>query len=415
MKNKNSLFFYKKLFESTPYDNIPIVSNLKKDIFYLPRIVYKKKITTIFVIYSLIRCLFLKKNKFLFFNHSARFIKKTDLSKIPLYLNEQVFDPQHFYYIDDNQEKINTYIGPSSILNSAKINEFVSLAIIPFRMLNKIKKSNIDSKDIFYSYNVKLWILIFKILQPKKILMVVWYGKPWIIEAAKILSIKVIDLQHGILYKEHKFYNLNNFEDKALLKKIIPDQCWVYGEYWKKQLINAGWEEKNLQILGYYLNLPQDSKKYNNARPYILYTTSCSQNKQEILIHINSILSQVKNRNMTIIIAPHPQENPDDYQGILSDLVSLSSKDSYNLLKNCYVHISTFSTLLWEGLYFKKSTYILSYEIHSKSFDILIDLVEKGLARSLSSGQFPEKFHFPNNSNTLEYFSSVTKKSISSI
>lgn len=401
MTNKDYLFFYNKLFESTPYDNQKKIKT-KKPLFLFHCVLNKLKISSI-VIYSFLSCFFLKKNKILFFNHTNRFRKGNNLNKLPLYFNNAIFNIDAFYVIDDNSEKIMNYDGPKAILNSKKISEFISLLTIPIRILKKLKFFDNDNKSLVFFYNVYCWTLIFKILQPKKILMVVWYGKPWIIFAAKQLSIPVIDLQHGILHQDHKFYNLKNCKDTSVLKNIMPDQCWVYGAYWKNQLIKAGWEEKDLKVFGYYLNVRLDNSNVAYP-PYILYTTSCAQNKIDVLAHINSIIDEVKMRKMKIIIAPHPNEDRDDYKEILSDIINLSEKDSYELLKFCYSHISTFSTLLWEGLYFNKPTYILGLDPYVSQLKIFNDLIENGLARPILEAQFPELYPPDSKLKISEYF-----------
>lgn len=401
MTNKDNLFFYNKLFESTPYDNQKKLKT-KRPIFFFHYAFNKIKISSV-VIYSILSCFFLKKNKILFFNHTNRFRKANDYNKYPLYFNNAIFNIDELYVIDDNSEKIKHYEGPRAILNSTKISEFISLLTFPIRIVKRLKFFDHDNKSLMFFYNVYCWTLIFKILQPKKILMVVWYGKPWVISAAKKLSIQVIDLQHGILHQEHRFYNLKNCHDKSVLKNIIPDQCWVYGAYWKNQLIKAGWEEKDLKIFGYYLNVPLGNSNVSFP-PYILYTTSCAQNKTDVLAHINSIIDEVKKRKMKIIIAPHPNEDRDDYKEILSDIINLSEKDSYELLKFCYSHISTFSTLLWEGLYFKKPTYILGLDSYVSQIKIFNDLIDNGLAKPIFEAQFPELYTPDSNLKISEYF-----------
>lgn len=392
---KINLHFYQKLFESNPTFDQGVSSEVKEP--------YYNKIRDLFTaLYLIFKCFFLKKNKTLFFNHTQRVRKNSPLVRSSLYLNKAIFNKTDFYYIDQNIKKISHYNGPKAILDIATIDRLVSILLIPERIFNKFKNKKKQKSELFFYYSFYVWLFILKRLKPKKIIMIVWYAYQPIICAAKELSIPVIDLQHGIIYSEHEFYNLkkNNLIDS---NNTLPDECWVYGNYWKEQLIKAGWNENKIKVFGYYLNLPQ-KEKVDTLFPYILYTTSCTENKKEVLNHINSIIHEVKRRGLKIIIAPHPHENLNNYKDMLSDIVMLSDKDSYDLLKSCEVHISAFSTLLWEGLYFGKPTYILAYDIYKDHFSILTDLIKNNIAKKITENEFPEIYESKNNIKIQDYF-----------
>jgi hypothetical protein len=407
MKEEFNLYFYHKLKESNPmFDQNS--SPLKQESFNLLSYIYKKALNSLTVIFSIFKCTFLKKNKILFFNHTQRVRKNSVLSKSPLYLNEAIFNKNDFYYIEDNPNKISFYNAPKAILNISIINEFISILTIPSRILNKLKHNPVDIKDIYFYWKMYFWIMILKILKPKKIVLVVWYAYQPIIMAAKKLKIKTIDLQHGLIYSDHEFYNVKKIPSYFIKNNTLPNECWVYGTYWKKQLLKGGWEENKVKIFGYYLNVPLKGGN-NSTSPYILYTTSCNANKKEIINHINSIIDEVKKRNLKIIISPHPHENKNNYKDILSDVIILSNKDSYELLKDCQVHISSISTLLWEGLYFEKPTYILNFNLYKNHISILKDLIKNNFARSIKDGEFPEIFNLESDLKINDFFNPIEK------
>lgn len=402
MKNKLDLYFYHLLFKPTPHHNQngTQLSKKKKNV----AIIFFRKIFVLFkTIFSLLKIPFYKKNKVLFFNHSQRTRKNSDYTKTPLYLNENIFKKDNFYFVDNNQTISPPYQSPISILNISHINELFSILSTFLKIFIKFKKNTFSEYDFNFWLQTKYWFFILKTLKPKKILFVVWYAYQPVIAAAKNLSIPTIDLQHGAIHNGHDFYYIKNIDEYILKKSTLPDACWVYGEYWKEKLIAAGWGKKNIKVFGYYLN--SESKNIENNTPYILYTTSISANKIEVLNHIISISEEIKKHNLKIIISPHPNEDPNDYKDILSDGIMLSDKDSYELLKNCQVHIGFFSTLLWEGVYFRKSTYILNFHKYKSDYPYLNDLVDNNLARSINIGEFPSVFNLSSDINIDKYFS----------
>ena len=58
-----------------------------------------------------------------------------------------------------------------------------------------------------FNYEYKKYKKLFKIKKPKKIFIIVAYGHEGLISAAQDLGIKVIELQHGIIYNSHPGYS----------------------------------------------------------------------------------------------------------------------------------------------------------------------------------------------------------------
>lgn len=408
IKKKYNLHFYDLLFKSNPmfdHDMYHCQRKKRNTIKY----VFKKSIRLLNAIYSISRLLFLPRHKILFFNHTCRTHKCDHRLRRSLYINEEVFDKNDFHFIENNENKIAFYSGPASILNSSIINELISILSIPEKLINKFREKPTSSKESLFLYKTICWSVILRVLRPKKILFVVWYAYQPVIVAAKKLGIPTIDLQHGSIDYAHEFYYIKNTSG-SLDDYTLPDECWVYGNYWKQQLINSGWGEKNVKVFGYYLNMKSNYIE-NNDFSYILYTTSINTQIEKVRAHIDSIRDELIRRSMKIIISPHPMQNSKDFVDITSDIVMLSDKDSYELLKNCQSHVGFSSSLLWEGLHFNKPTYILNFNEYKIYFPFLEELVKNNLARNLESGEFPENYIF-NVDIIPEYISSSINKAL---
>ena len=93
--------------------------------------------------------------------------------------------------------------------------------------------------------------------QPKKIYLIVSYGRGELIKAANDLNIEIIELQHGTFSKYHLGYSFPNGNNKAYL----PTKFYVWNKYWK-DLINFPIPKENI-ILFPFQYLETEKKKYN--------------------------------------------------------------------------------------------------------------------------------------------------------
>lgn len=345
----------------------------------------------------LIRCVLAPKGKTLVFNHSARQRRTGDSAPRSLYLSK-VFDYKHLIVFEDSNVKIE-YPQPAMRMNSMCVNRCAEICAAIYVRLYKWKYSTSD-RDIVNFYSKKLfWEFVFKILKPNAIRLFVWYGKEAVISAAKSLGIETADVQHGIIYPSHPLYNLIPSVKVDRSHTLLPAKCLVYGEYWKKLLLKAGWEDQRVDILGYFLDI-NSYQKIKDQRPYILYTSQPHTNVV-IIKHIQSILPEIKKRKMRVVIALHPSENNKGYSTITSKWIEIATIDTYDLIQNCAAHISISSTLLWEAMIFAKSSYVL--EAGKDAKELLTDLISFGFGRKINEKEFPEPFILPKNPS-IHYF-----------
>lgn len=345
------------------------------------------------------RCLITAKGKAIIFNHSRR-VRKTSNGSRPLYLSPLLGLSQEVVFED--AEVTFKYQNSIRQFNSRSVIRFSQLISALFIRL--YGRRSIADRDIAtFIVGRSCWRLIFRFLRPSCIRLIVWYGKEAVVAAAKSLNIEVVDIQHGILYKSHPFYDVRQTNQSAGYGYLLPDQCYVYGEYWRSLLIESGWHPERVKVVGYYLDtLP--TKPSFSKRPYILYTSQ-PQRSEVIINHIQSIRSELKRRGMIAVIARHPAEPRYLYEGIVDDVVqSNEESDSYDLLRYCEVHLSVSSTLLWEAVVFGKSSYVLDYGREPK--DMLVDFLNYGFGRCIKEGEFPVPFPLPEY-ESIDYFFST--------
>ena len=86
-----------------------------------------------------------------------------------------------------------------------------------------------------------------KWLKPKKILLVVSYGFGPLVCAASTLRVPVVELQHGVITKEHLGYSVPS----GMTRKLFPDYLLLFGNYWKETMDSFPLPPERLITLGY--------------------------------------------------------------------------------------------------------------------------------------------------------------------
>lgn len=349
------------------------------------------------------RVLLVPKGFTVVFNHTSR-VRRLGTSAQPLYLS-QVFDLEKAIVFED---AIPAFKYPSKVhqFQSGYVTRASQIAggIACYAyMRHRLADRDIATFVIARTF----WILIFRVLRPSRIHLFVWYGKEAVIAAAKSLNIDVADVQHGVIYESHPFYNISNVDVGS--EYLLPNKCLVYGEYWRSLLIRAGWQSSQVQVIGYFLDVAIKNDE-ELPKPYILYTSQ-PHTSGAIVNHIRSILSEVQARNFRVVIACHPSEPEGLYSGIFDESVKILRKwDSYDLLHNCTAHVSVSSTLLWEAMVFGKPSYVLEYG--REAVDLLSDLLFFGYGKNLDIAEFPSSFPLPTNPPIEYFFSQTIDKSI---
>ena len=225
-----------------------------------------------------------------------------------------------------------------------------------FLDIKKILISNTKQFIPTYCFYLKL----LRRTKPKKIYLIVSYGRGELIKAANDLNIEIIELQHGTYSKYHLGYSFPNGNNKAYL----PTKFYVWNKYWK-DLINLPFQLDKVIIYPFkYLEI--EKKKYNYKK----------KEKDSLLILsqggiTESILSKIINNNaffqkFNITFKLHPNE----YHMISSykNLIYIQKKFNAKLVTNINLYeylakseyqAGVFSTSLYEGVEFNCKTILL--------------------------------------------------------
>lgn len=246
----------------------------------------------------------------------------------------------------------------------------------------KAKAAHFLGEYIFYR-----WML--RILNPKGIIVICHYSKEAFIGACHSLGILVTEVQHGHIMKNHLFYNIPDYNEtfRSAFAFLLPDNIGVYGKYWKQTLVEGKqFREPSIFVLGYYLAQPKKSSKPQGDRKFVLITGQPHTQKY-ILPYIDYLSKTLDPMNWHVVIKPHSAEEPSSYEPLLvNGFITLSTENVYSLLQKCDIHISVYSTVLFEAALFPLTNYCLFVdELREKCEEI----IASGVAQRLDYDELP--------------------------
>lgn len=242
------------------------------------------------------------------------------------------------------------------------------------------------SVKFFFSY-VNLFKYFFKIIRPEAIFLNNYDSihHKSAIYAAKKLSIKTIELQHGFISNKHFSYNIS----KPLNNNIFPDYLLSYGNYIRKYFGKENYfinKSKVLPVGSYYVELI--NKKY---KPEIYFKDKLKlwKKKYKNIIVISSQITIEKDllefiqccsqndRNNLYLFVPRDLDKKIQLYGQLENLIVWRDKiiDIYKIIKFANFHATVYSTCALEAPALGTPNIMININNLSKKIfgDILID------------------------------------------
>jgi hypothetical protein len=252
------------------------------------------------------------------------------------------------YIVSINLAKVLSKLIPLVFFKSTdQINEI-------FKILNE---PNIDfSKNIIRFYKEYIvYKLILRIYSPKIIFINCYYCNLSFVKAAKDLNIKVIEIQHGVISKEHFGY----ISYLSLDKTFIPDEILV----WQK-IDYENFLISKQNILGHF---------------YLNYLSSLEINKYE---GVNIAVTMQDQDWEFFALIDFIKEMADSYKDIsfyliprrrndfpnLPENVKIIKDDCYITLLKCQYHMSIYSSCVIEAGYFNISSILVDIDGYATKY-----------------------------------------------
>jgi len=238
------------------------------------------------------------------------------------------------------------------------------------RIIDEVRKSGFNLSKDKISYSHKLFIIrywIFRFLIPKgsikKAYIVSAYSYSEICAVLKERGVEIIELQHGMIVPEHRGYNYA-VRDESL---PTPDYVNVYNNFWKQELIDAGYyPQERIRVTG---RLKYELIRHNlhfNKR-FIVFTGQGLLREEVIRFLKNGALIITKlNTNLDILYLPHPNESESDIKNMRKALQNYknikighpSDLTTEECIYYSIAHVSIYSSCHFDALFFKNISYV---------------------------------------------------------
>lgn len=255
-------------------------------------------------------------------------------------------------------------------------------------VLSKIEFRYVESAFYVFFKSFRRWYEVLSIAKPKTLVGITHYHNEGCLAAAKMLGIRTVELQHGLISRHDLYYVYPEMYRGALAKGMFPNEIWLFGKFWK-DVLQRGAESEFMTplIVG---DFTTDSKvnleKMNKENRVLL----CAQKNmsapyiQWIRFMRDHVLP--KHPDWKLIVKLHPLESEEKkYMNEASDCVEVLpiSASLNEELVRAKIQVSIYSTTFFDALGMNVKNYSLN-EIEYSS-DYAAEMVELGVAESLKN------------------------------
>ena len=260
-----------------------------------------------------------------------------------------------------------------------------------YQLMNKILK---DYKlDFNYLYYIRYLVAQYKSMnvllsvakKPKLILFECPYDSMGYVWSFHEHGIKTIELQHGVLNKNHNAYNAKNYD-----LKLNPDVICVYGieeyKYFKNEALSF---TQNIEITGLYMLecadysftedvFLDDRKLYK----HIVLASGQTGFEEQLGKFVECVSLQMPD----ILFIYIPRNSNVEFSFAANNIRIVKNVNIYQFLKWADLHITISSTTCLEAHYFHKPTIFYNFQKMASSYYGHI-LKEENAVRYLGSEQ----------------------------
>jgi hypothetical protein len=231
-----------------------------------------------------------------------------------------------------------------------------------------------------YYWRKKIFKWFIKKFQFNNLLLINAYNNHPLVSAAKENGVEVIEFQHGIIYNHHPGYSWTKYALPYKRNMPIPDKIFVYGDYWKNQLLSEGFWGEEVRSIGSlridkYRIIKNDNKSDKICK---LVVTTQGLDIDRMNNFLIEFLEAIQGRlPVQLSIKLHPREHikkpyENAFRGHknVSIILGAEPPSTFDLLSQADFHISISSTCHYEALGIGIQTIILPLANHEKTLHL---------------------------------------------
>ncbi|WP_140411250.1 hypothetical protein [Chromobacterium violaceum] len=211
-----------------------------------------------------------------------------------------------------------------------------------------------------FAAGVILYRMIFAPLRISEAFVVSAYSNSESCAALKMKKVLVTEIQHGVIGSVHRGYNYACRHGDI----PVPDYVSVYDEFWRTELLDAGFfKPEQIRIGGRVKYQLAEKETVSFSKPYIIFTGQGIL-KKEVCDFIREYGERGGNARLFYI--PHPTESEVYLAGVNDaanqfDNIEILAKKNCSteaLIMNAVAHVSIYSSCHFDAVHYLGKTYI---------------------------------------------------------
>lgn len=248
-----------------------------------------------------------------------------------------------------------------------------------------------SAMHIFFE-EFRFYYHLFKGQKTKALLFICHYHSEGLIAALKLLNIRCIEIQHGLIATNDLYYVYHEQYAGTIGKAFFPDKILTYGPYWKR-ILGTGCEFRASQVMvaGDYLYRLQKLKQTSAEKENIVLV--CAQKNlhidyvnygKQLAVHLN------KHPEWRAVMKLHPLEkNKPAYNELKEYGIEIVDVEVAldDLLNKSKIQVSIYSTTFYDALGYDVVNFSLQ-DFGSMS-DYASDMILEGVAAPLMADEDP--------------------------
>lgn len=258
------------------------------------------------------------------------------------------------------------------------------------KVFSHVEFRYVESAFFVFFESFRRWHELLSFARPRTLVGITHYHNEGTLAAAKLLGIKTVELQHGLISKHDLYYVYPGKYRSALSKGIFPNEIWLFGIFWKEILQSGAESEfmKPVVVGNFTVDTPFSLVSFEKENRVLL----CAQKNlaepyiEWIRFMSTSILPL--HRDWKLIVKLHPLESEvNKYEAEANEFIEvLPISSSLNEeLKRAKIQVSIYSTTFFDALGMQVKNYSLNDIGYSSDYSS--EMVALGVAESLAKSE----------------------------
>ncbi|MFN0032827.1 MAG: hypothetical protein ACKVOR_11770 [Flavobacteriales bacterium] len=252
-----------------------------------------------------------------------------------------------------------------------------------------------SAMHIFFE-EFRFYYHLFKGQQTRTLLFICHYHSEGLIAALKMLGIRCVEIQHGLIATNDLYYVYHEQFASIIGKSFFPDTILTYGAYWKRILgMGCEYRTSQVQVAGDYLYRLADTNKERVEKENVVLVCAQKNLHMDYVNYGKQLAAHLKNHpEWRAIMKLHPLEkNKPAYEELKQHGIEIVDLEIPldTLLRKSKIQISIYSTTFYDALGFDMVNF--SLQDFGNMSDYASDMIEEGVAAPLLAHEDPvEKY-----------------------